>query len=175
MSKYLYTTVYEEFTGLTPPEPTDNKQRRKRGYGHPYRMRLNYMQESVESKPKKPERRNQFGQSVANRKHREQVSPRAGSRRQGVLSASNGEGCSLPVAKEGQMAAYVAPDGNGHGWDERDYCRNFNGSRILSGHGAEISDPLTRTITQGRKDVDMPKVTYKKRRSITSDEQNDDF
>ena len=66
MSKYLYQTVYEEFTGLKPPEPTDNKQRRKRGYGHPYRMRLN-MQDAPEEKPqKKPERRNQFGQPISN-------------------------------------------------------------------------------------------------------------
>ncbi|PJE78794.1 hypothetical protein CI610_02250 [invertebrate metagenome] len=41
MSKYVYTTVYEEFTGLKPPEPKETKPRRKRGYGHPYRMRLN--------------------------------------------------------------------------------------------------------------------------------------
>ena len=45
MSKYIYTTIYEQFTGLKPPEPKDHKPRRRRGYGHPYRMRLN-MQES---------------------------------------------------------------------------------------------------------------------------------
>ena len=45
MSKYIYTTIYEQFTGLKPPEPKDQKPRRRRGYGHPYRMRLN-MQES---------------------------------------------------------------------------------------------------------------------------------
>ncbi|OED43670.1 hypothetical protein ACH42_09530 [Endozoicomonas sp. (ex Bugula neritina AB1)] len=44
MSKYIYTTIYEEFTGLKPPEPKNHKPRRRRGYGHPYRMRLN-MQE----------------------------------------------------------------------------------------------------------------------------------
>ncbi|MCG8451577.1 MAG: hypothetical protein MI717_00165 [Spirochaetales bacterium] len=65
MSKYLYQTVYEEFTGLKPPEPTDTKQRRKRGYGHPYRMRLN-MQDTEEKSLKKPERRNQFGQPINN-------------------------------------------------------------------------------------------------------------
>ncbi len=41
MSKYMYTTVYEEFTGIKPPEPKEHKPKRKRGYGHPYRMRLN--------------------------------------------------------------------------------------------------------------------------------------
>ncbi len=41
MSKYSYTTVYEEFTGLKPPEPKTTKPRRRRGFGHPYRMRLN--------------------------------------------------------------------------------------------------------------------------------------
>lgn len=46
MSKYIYTTIYEQFTGLKPPEPKDQKPRRRRGYGHPYRMRLN-MQEST--------------------------------------------------------------------------------------------------------------------------------
>lgn len=44
MSKYIYTTIYEQFTGLKPPEPKNQKPRRRRGYGHPYRMRLN-MQE----------------------------------------------------------------------------------------------------------------------------------
>ena len=47
MSKYSYTTVYEEFTGLKPPEPKTTKPRRRRGFGHPYRMRLN-MQEDVQ-------------------------------------------------------------------------------------------------------------------------------
>ncbi len=46
MSKYIYTTIYEQFTGLKPPEPKDQKPRRRRGYGHPYRMRLN-MQENA--------------------------------------------------------------------------------------------------------------------------------
>ena len=45
MSKYIYATVYEQFTGLKPPEPKSHKPRRRRGYGHPYRMRLN-MQDS---------------------------------------------------------------------------------------------------------------------------------
>ena len=45
MSKYIYATVYEQFTGLKPPEPKSHKPRRRRGYGHPYRMRLN-MQEN---------------------------------------------------------------------------------------------------------------------------------
>lgn len=46
MSKYSYTTVYEEFTGLKPPEPKTSKPRRRRGYGHPYRMRLNMQDEN---------------------------------------------------------------------------------------------------------------------------------
>ncbi|WP_263078455.1 hypothetical protein [Endozoicomonas sp. Mp262] len=46
MSKYSYTTVYEEFTGLKPPEPKTSKPRRRRGYGHPYRMRLNMQDEA---------------------------------------------------------------------------------------------------------------------------------
>lgn len=45
MSKYIYTTIYEEFTGLKPPEPKNHKPRRRRGYGHPYRMRLNMQEE----------------------------------------------------------------------------------------------------------------------------------
>ncbi|WP_448216443.1 hypothetical protein [Endozoicomonas sp. 2B-B] len=48
MSKYIYATVYEQFTGLKPPEPKSHKPRRRRGYGHPYRMRLN-MQESEDN------------------------------------------------------------------------------------------------------------------------------
>lgn len=51
MSKYAYTTVYEEFTGLKPPEPKSSttKVRRKRGYGHPYRMRFNMHDDASES------------------------------------------------------------------------------------------------------------------------------
>ncbi|MRI34704.1 hypothetical protein EOPP23_17110 [Endozoicomonas sp. OPT23] len=45
MSKYIYATVYEQFTGLKPPEPKSNKPRRRRGFGHPYRMRLNIQDE----------------------------------------------------------------------------------------------------------------------------------
>ena len=45
MSKYLYATVYEKFTGEKPPEPQNAKNRRRRGCGHPYRLRLN-MQDS---------------------------------------------------------------------------------------------------------------------------------
>ena len=48
MSKYIYTTIYEQFTGLKPPEPKNQKPRRRRGYGHPYRMRLN-MQDDDQS------------------------------------------------------------------------------------------------------------------------------
>ncbi|WP_461534587.1 hypothetical protein [Spongorhabdus nitratireducens] len=45
-SKYIYKTVYEEFTGLKPPEPKNAKPKRRRGYGHPYRMRLNMQDET---------------------------------------------------------------------------------------------------------------------------------
>lgn len=50
MSKYIYTTIYEQFTGLKPPEPKDRKPRRRRGYGHPYRMRLS-MQDEASNQP----------------------------------------------------------------------------------------------------------------------------
>lgn len=49
MSKYIYTTIYEQFTGLKPPEPKDQKPRRRRGYGHPYRMRLNMQENSSQA------------------------------------------------------------------------------------------------------------------------------
>ena len=49
MSKYAYTTVYEEFTGLKPPEPKAAKPRRRRGYGHPYRMRLNMQDDAQQT------------------------------------------------------------------------------------------------------------------------------
>ncbi|USE33880.1 hypothetical protein [Endozoicomonas sp. SCSIO W0465] len=49
MSKYIYTTIYEQFTGLKPPEPKDHKPRRRRGYGHPYRMRLNMQEGSAQN------------------------------------------------------------------------------------------------------------------------------
>ena len=47
MSKYIYTTIYEQFTGLKPPEPKDHKSRRRRGFGHPYRMRLNMQEDAT--------------------------------------------------------------------------------------------------------------------------------
>lgn len=50
MSKYIYTTIYEQFTGLKPPEPKEQKPKRRRGYGHPYRMRLNMQEEALEQK-----------------------------------------------------------------------------------------------------------------------------
>ena len=49
MSKYMYTTVYEAFTGIKPPEPRKHKPRRKRGYGHPYRMRLNMQGSAIDA------------------------------------------------------------------------------------------------------------------------------
>lgn len=49
MSKYMYTTVYEAFTGIKPPEPRKHKPRRKRGYGHPYRMRLNMQDSAIDA------------------------------------------------------------------------------------------------------------------------------
>ena len=49
MSKYIYTTIYEQFTGLKPPEPKDHKPRRRRGYGHPYRMRLNMQEDDAQA------------------------------------------------------------------------------------------------------------------------------
>ncbi len=49
MSKYIYTTIYEQFTGLKPPEPKSSKPRRRRGFGHPYRMRLNMHEDGVET------------------------------------------------------------------------------------------------------------------------------
>lgn len=42
MAKYLYTTVYEQFTGQKPPEPEAKPEHRQRKtHGHPYRMRHN--------------------------------------------------------------------------------------------------------------------------------------
>lgn len=42
MSKYIYKTIYEEFTGMKPPEPKQNKQKSKnyrRLSGHPYKSK----------------------------------------------------------------------------------------------------------------------------------------
>ncbi|MCK5895143.1 MAG: hypothetical protein KAG53_12265 [Endozoicomonadaceae bacterium] len=54
MSKYVYTTVYEEFTGIKPPEPKEHKPKKKRSYGHPYRMRLNMQNHDSPSNEKPP-------------------------------------------------------------------------------------------------------------------------
>ncbi|CAM3818651.1 hypothetical protein [Parendozoicomonas haliclonae] len=154
MSKYLYETVYEEFTGLKPPEPTDSKQRRKRGYGHPYRMRLNNAQETQETKPKKPERRNQFGQPITNRKNREEFAPRT-------------------VEKELTPRFNNSPNSNRPAREERRPYNGFKTGRILSGQGKDLdtSGPLL-AMPQDRKGTAMPKVTYKKRRAISVDDQD---
>ncbi|MGI0119982.1 hypothetical protein [Zooshikella sp. RANM57] len=47
MPKYLYPTVYEQFTGQKPPEPQvreEKPKRPRRAHGHPYRMRHNMQQ-----------------------------------------------------------------------------------------------------------------------------------
>ena len=138
MSKYLYATVYEEFTGLKPPEPTDNKQRRKRGYGHPYRMRLN-MQEEAEVKQKKSERRNQFGQPInSSRKNRDE-------RDEPQISE-------LPP----QFNAARKPR------QERQPHQNYNAGRATD----QQKSAQIMSMPQERKGSAMPKVTYKKRRSF---------
>ncbi|WP_426417650.1 hypothetical protein [Aestuariirhabdus sp. LZHN29] len=49
MSKYLYTTVFEQFTGEKPPEPqTNNERKPRRTHGHPYRMRHNMRMQEQE-------------------------------------------------------------------------------------------------------------------------------
>ncbi|MCL6416544.1 hypothetical protein MIB92_12865 [Aestuariirhabdus sp. Z084] len=49
MSKYLYTTVYEQFTGEKPPQPkADNERKARRTHGHPYRMRHNMRMQEQE-------------------------------------------------------------------------------------------------------------------------------
>ncbi|RWW98274.1 hypothetical protein [Aestuariirhabdus litorea] len=51
MSKYLYTTVYEQFTGEKPPEPkADPERKARRTHGHPYRMRHNMRLQEQEAK-----------------------------------------------------------------------------------------------------------------------------
>ncbi len=50
MSKYLYQTVYEQFTGEKPPEPEAKEERTsRRGHGHPYRMRHNMRMQQQET------------------------------------------------------------------------------------------------------------------------------
>ncbi len=59
MSKYLYTTVYEQFTGMKPPEPNseEKKTQRRRGLGHPYRMRLQQDKPQETERPQRDEKR----------------------------------------------------------------------------------------------------------------------
>lgn len=81
MSKYLYTTVYEKFTGMKPPEPQkEEKSERRRGMGHPYRMRL--QQQETKKKPstqktetnrcRNPYRLRQFHQQNSGDNYRQQ-------------------------------------------------------------------------------------------------------
>ena len=78
MSKYIYTTIYEQFTGLKPPEPKNHKPRRRRGYGHPYRMRLNMQedvqQESLEGSNEQPEDYSDQSNPVLSQAHQYQAS-----------------------------------------------------------------------------------------------------
>ncbi|WP_281648829.1 hypothetical protein [Parendozoicomonas sp. Alg238-R29] len=138
MSKYLYSTVYEEFTGLKPPEPTDNKQRRKRGYGHPYRMRLN-MQEETEAKQKKPERRNQFGQPINSvRKGRDE---------------------------QPQQSRELPPQFNAarpQREERREPRQNISNNQGINNEAPVLSMP-----TEHKSSSSAPKVTYKKRRQFT--------
>ncbi len=172
MSKYLYATVYEEFTGLKPPEPTDNKQRRKRGYGHPYRMRLN-MQEDVEIKQKKPERRNQFGQPIASRKNREEPQSEESEYKENQYKESQHresqhkenqykENQPTPQFNAGQKAR-----------EERRYHSGFNSNRMMDGNGIQGHSPLMVMPTE-KSNSAAPKVTYKKRRAFSLDVQNEE-
>ena len=144
MSKYLYATVYEEFTGLKPPEPTDNKQRRKRGYGHPYRMRLN-MQEETEHKQKKPERRNQFGQPIVPRKHREETFSRN----------THDHKEHAPQFNAGRKARVD---------QERRSNSGYNPNRMTD--CGQNASPLTSMPQEHKSSPSAPKVTYKKRRAF---------
>ena len=148
MSKYLYTTVYEEFTGSKPPEPQDSKPKRKRGYGHPYRMRLN-MQESEATQSqnheqsyehnqsnnhsnnnapsRKPERRNQFGQPIGGTQRKER-------------------------SDQG----------------ERSERRSFSQRQPREEHSMQLQMPRS-----PEKNNTGPKVTYKKRRVVTPMDNTD--
>ena len=70
MSKYIYATVYEQFTGLKPPEPKSHKPRRRRGYGHPYRMRLNMQENEHEEREEDNSRPGDALDSVTTRDHK---------------------------------------------------------------------------------------------------------
>ena len=148
MSKYIYQTVYEEFTGLKPPEPTDTKQRRKRGYGHPYRMRLN-MQETAEERPKKPERRNQFGQPINGSRKPRDEQPR--------FEASSYEPSYKKPAHDKPRERELPPQfraGNAHREDT-----------MTMGQLQAMEEPAQRKQSSA-----MPKVTYKKRRRFSVEE-----
>ncbi len=142
MSKYLYATVYEEFTGLKPPEPTDNKQRRKRGYGHPYRMRLN-MQDETENKPKKPERRNQFGQPITARKNRDE---------------SYRKPHDMDYAPQFNAGRTIQDN-----HDRKSHANSYQANRTTDHQG---SAPLLATPQERKSSSATPKVTYKKRRAF---------
>lgn len=59
MSKYLYQTVYEQFTGEKPPEPEMKEERTaRRGHGHPYRMRHNMRLQQQDKGQSSPEKTN---------------------------------------------------------------------------------------------------------------------
>ncbi|MFK0572477.1 hypothetical protein [Endozoicomonas sp.] len=109
MSKYIYTTIYEEFTGLKPPEPKDHKPRRRRGYGHPYRMRLNMQENATQgsellSSSQEPERDvfEQAQVSVFQPTVKKQSVRRFTSGNQGYRSTGNNStmSCHIPMPEE---------------------------------------------------------------------------
>ena len=168
MSKYLYATVYEEFTGLKPPEPTDNKQRRKRGYGHPYRMRLN-IQEETEIKQKKPERRNQFGQPINSpRKNRDEQPLQKSRELPPQFNAMRNHQQSDEPPRTERREPHQKYNGNSNG--NRSGMRSPFGNNFMKGDSmggnsmdmmAELSEPKSKSSGAA------PKVTYKKRRQFT--------
>lgn len=168
MSKYLYATVYEEFTGLKPPEPTDNKQRRKRSYGHPYRMRLN-MQEETETKPKKPERRNQFGQPINSPRKSRDEQPQAKSRElppqlNAMRNNQQRDGQPRPEHREPRQPYHGNSNGNRSGM-RSPYGNNFMEGNSMRDNSVDMM--ATPSEPKNKHSNAAPKVTYKKRRQFT--------
>ncbi|AMO57252.1 hypothetical protein GZ77_16370 [Endozoicomonas montiporae] len=143
MSKYIYATVYEQFTGLKPPEPKSHKPRRRRGYGHPYRMRLNLQEGEQDTQEinNEDDGSMEAGDSINSFDHKFEK-PRFNDSFE-ITSANSG------IHSEKSMKPR----------SDRIRNRNYNRStKSIFSNNAPLQSPSEDKSTRA------PKVTYKKRR-----------
>ena len=143
MSKYIYATVYEQFTGLKPPEPKSNKPRRRRGYGHPYRMRLNIQDEDQQEQEALLESDDHFESA-------QEIQP--------VDDDFDSQAHFLPNMTMNSQPKH----------DERNHHRKKSHYSARRNDQQRIVNYPPIAVEETSKGDKQPKVTYKKRRCLTA-------